>query len=1138
MTASADDAVIPHRVGARTAPLSSGQELFWLLDRATPGLTAYNVPRAFRVRGSLNRDALQRAVQAIVDRHQILRSVFTQSGDQPVQVVRDDVLVPFEIVDLRHLAPGARMREAERMVRERALHHFDLSTDVLLRMSLFELGEDDHILFLLTHHIAFDGWSKSVLFRELTTLYAANVEGRETTLEPLALQFGDYAAWERESQLGPAGDQALAYWREQLRGPLPGLSLPTDRPPPVGHTFDGDERTLLLPTALVGKMRQLGQEQGATLYMVLLAAYQTLLHRYSGQDDIIVGSPTAGRSHEATQALIGYFANAMVLRTSFADDPTFAELLSRVADTCLDAYEHQDVPFERIALALREGESLSHAPIFQCVLTMEDTVPAELALGANRLEVIDLGTPVSKFDLVLLFSEQPQGLQLRLGFRTALFDGDRIERMLGHLRQLLEAAVRQPGAKVSELPLLTDEERTTLLDGWNATAWDEGPATTITSLIERHAAAVPDRTAVVGDDAALTWAELNARANRIAHWLVAQGAGPEATVGLCLDRSTAMIAGMLGVLKAGAAYVPLLPDLPAARLAQQVAESGARLVVSSSAHRSVLPEGLTTLELDSGAANLSDFPDRNPEERATPDSLAYVLFTSGSTGVPKGVAVTHANLVHYTRAIARTLGVDLDRSDDAWHFGSVSTLGADLGHTAVFPSLCSGGTLHVLPASVATDADRFAEYVVAHPLDVLKITPSHLRALLAGRDIASTLPKQWLVFGGEALSWDLAAQVEEAGVCRVLNHYGPTETTVGVCVHEVTRTELRDRRTATAPIGKPLSNTIVRVLDTHGELVPIGIPGELYIGGTGVARGYLGRDALTAERFVADRFGAPSTGRLYRTGDRVQWGTTGELEYLGRTDDQVKIRGFRVEPGEVSALLERHAAVRQAIVLPRADASGELRLVAWVVADPAASNEILAEWVGQQLPAYMVPSAWLRVGTMPLNANGKVDRAALPEPVAAGPNTLAVAPRTATEVALAAIWSEVLKCDVASVHDDFFALGGHSILAIRLLGRISKQFAVRLPLRTLFESPTIAALADRLEPMTTVEAGVAALFQEILKQERVGRHDDFFALGGHSILAIRLLGRLSKQYGRRLPLRTLFEAPTVKQLADALERAP
>jgi len=1100
-----------------SSPLSFGQELFWLLDNASPGLIAYNVPRAFRLRGTLDADALQRAINAFLQRHEVLRSVYAVEGDHPVQVIVPGASVPLEHVDLTRVPQAERDSALMRALTERAAKPFNLATDLLLRASLFKLGDDDHALFLLTHHIVSDGWTKSVTFRDLSELYAAEVGRRAPSLPAMPLQFGAYAARERARLQGDALEASLAYWREKLAGPLPTLAWVADQPRGAG-AFAGDMREAILPASLVEAMRRLGQERGATLYMVLLAAYQTLLHRYSGQDDVIVGSPTAGRDEEHTHDLVGYLAGALVLRTSFAGDPTFAELLDRVSETCLDAYEHQDVPFEKLVLELQKGEQLTHAPLFQCVLTMEDTIPAELRLTGASLEPIDVSIPAMKFDLTLLFSEHERGLRLRLGFRTALFSGARAERALGHLRSLLEAATTNPERRLSDLPLLTEQERAALAAANDTTA-DEGPAATLVELFEAQAARVPGRPAVVAPRASataagsvagtvvLTYEELNTRANQLAHRLIDAGVSANTPVGLLLDRSADAIVGLIGILKAGGAYLPLATDAPASRIAQQLAESGAKIVVTSAMYGDRVPAGVATLAFDRDAAALGSAPNGNPARAVSPEHLAYVLFTSGSTGVPKGVAVTHANAVHYARAVSRVLAdvSPATRGDgfaalDALQFGLASTLAADLGNTSLLPSLLAGGSLHVLSKDVTTEPARFAEYVGVHRLDVLKITPNHLAALTAGRTataLSDVLPQRWLVLGGEALRLDVARTLLAAGACRVLNHYGPTETTVGVLTHEVTLATIEAAEAqgaTTAPLGRPLANTRAYVVDARGNELPVGVPGELWLGGSGVAQGYVKREDLTAERFVAFR-----GSRVYRTGDRVRRLHDGTLEFLGRTDDQVKVRGFRVELGEIEQVLRTHPGVAQTGVVLREDVPGDARLVAYVVAKQAGyavshsdrpTPEKVREWVAAHVPEYMVPSAVMLLEALPLTANGKLDRAKLPAPgTDAEVQDSFVAPRTPTEETVARIWRDVLKKPRIGITESFLDLGGHSLLAIRVLGRINKELGVRLPLRSLFETPTVERIAATIDGELAQKAEADALRAALAAVESLSDDD-------------------------------------------------
>ncbi|MEO8562543.1 MAG: amino acid adenylation domain-containing protein [bacterium] len=1062
-------------------PTSFAQELLWLMHTSAPESTSYNVPRTRRLVGPLDVEALRRAFDGLIARHEILRTTYAFHAEHAVQVVNAPSPVDLLVVDLRDRPGAERETEAARIALERARRPFDLSRDQILRVALIRLDEQQHVLHIDSHHIAFDGWSRDILFRELSALYREALDGTPAALPELPIQYADYAIWEREHLAGARLERLLAYWRQQLGDAEMVLELPTDFPRPVVPGVGGITERITIEPALLEQVKALGRAHDATLYMTLLGAYATVLHRYTGQGDVLVGSPSAGRSRAETEGLIGYFANTMVQRARFASDPSFAELLDQIRESALGAYEHQEIPFEKLVLELQSGQQLSHSPLFQVVFTMlgggsGDAAPAHV--GGAELQPFGVEDGTTKFDLTLFMSERDGALTLQLRARSDLYAAATVRRTLGHLRAVLEAAVRDARVRVSEIELLSDAELVQLVE-WNSTSVDTGAPETVTALFETQAARVPDRVAVVSGDQSLTYAQLDARANRIAHALRARGVEGNAPVGIVLDRSVDLLAALLGVLKTGGAYVPLPPELPPARVALQLRESGARIVVTLEAHLDRVPEGVAALCLDRDAAALHDAPATAPDIARDPSGVAYVLYTSGSTGVPKGVAVTHANVVHYARAISRVLG-DVPRTAagdglaalDGWALGMVSTIGADLGNTALFPALLAGATLHLLPKDVTTDPTRYASYMAEHPLDVVKITPNHLKALtgtLAPKDLAGALPRRWIVLGGEALAWDFAERLLAAGSCRVLNHYGPTEATVGVSTFEVTATSAREARSAgaqTVPIGFPLANVALHVLDGQGQRVPIGVPGELYITGSGVAKGYLNRDDLTAERFVT----LDGLGRAYRTGDRTRRLEGGMIEFLGRTDDQVKVRGYRVELGEVEQVLLEHPAVAQAVALVRG--AEEPRLVAYVVARAAGSEyssahagrltpESLTDWAASRLPEYMIPTTVVLLERLPLSANGKVDRAALPDPAeSAVQASRRVAPRTETEEAIAAIWMDVLKQDAISVTDDFIALGGHSLLAIRVLGKLSRKFGVRLPLRTLFDAPTVEQLSE------------------------------------------------------------------------------
>ncbi len=1068
-------AAISPRDASAPVPLTFAQEVLWLLDRATPGLTAYNTPLAKRVRGSLDLAALGRALDGVVERNEALRTVFRANGDAAEQVVLDTWSVPLSMHDVSGLPYVDREEAALGALRDVANTPFDLTTEPGVRAAIARIADDDHLLLLLTHHIVSDAWSYGLIFRQLGELYEAERTGTTPDLPLMGLHYGDYAAWQRATLQGETLEAGLSYWRARLAD-LPVLELPTEHPRPVAQGFDGARRSVVIPRKLYLGLRDLAQRTGTTMYMALLSAYATVLRQYTGQDDIVVGSAVAGRTNREMEEMVGYFSQALPMRVRFDGDPSVKELLGRVAETVLGAFEHQDTPLEPIVLELQSGRAQSHAPLFRVVLTMQDTMGADLRLGDAEISAVELDAAGTKFDLTLLVTERADDVDLALWYRTDLFTGGYAERFLGHLRNVLEAMVAFPAQRVSELSLLTPAEREKLAT-WNATKVPEGASATVTELFERQAARVPDRVAVVAPgDIALSYGELNAGANKLARHLTSLGVTNGEPVGLNLDRSAAALIGMLGILKAGACYVPLPPDLPAARRLQQLRESGAKVLLTLTAAAGDAPSDVTVITLDGEAAVLDAHSDANPKGAVRASSPAYVLFTSGSTGVPKGVTVTHANAVHYARAISRVLGdVPADAVGDGfgkldgWEFALASTLGADLGNTSLLTSLLAGGTLHVLSKDVTTEPARYAEYVAKHPIDVIKITPNHFKALVAGKEggeLSALLPHRWIVFGGEMLRPEIARTMLGANRARVLNHYGPTETTVGVLTFEATPKSI-DAAAAlgaqSVPLGRPLSNTSVYVVDGSGREQPVGVPGELVIGGMGVAQGYLKRPDLTAEKFSVR-----SGERVYRTGDRVRRLADGTIEFLGRGDDQVKVRGYRVELGEVEAALRAHPGVENGVVVLR-----DAQLVAYAVPkhegyavshSDRPTPEKISEWLAAQLPEYMVPSAVMLLDTLPLTPNGKIDRAKLPEARTGEPDAPTfVEPRTPTETQLAVIWSEVLKRDKVGVTDNFLALGGHSLLAIRLLGKISKAFGVRLPLRSLFESPTVEAIAAAVD---------------------------------------------------------------------------
>lgn len=1043
---------IPVRTDEGPARLSFGQELLWLIDRAFPGTTVWNVSRPYRVRGPLDVDALQRAFDALAARHDALRTVFVSTIEGPRQVVRGAHGVPIRHVDLSTLPSSERVVEADRLAQAEGKTPFDLAVDTPLRVLLVQLAPDDRLLCITTHHIVSDGWSKNVMFRDLSSFYAAFREGAEPLgIAALPIGWSDYADWERSDEHQVAIAEGLAYWREQLRDAPPTLDLPTDRVRPRSQGFHAARSAIVLPQAFLDRLMRAARGQDVTLYMWLLAAYTALLHRYSGQDDVVVGSPVAGRMYEETEALIGFFANTLVLRTRLEDDPSFAALLARVRETCLDAYDHQEIPVEQLVIELQKDRQLTFAPLYNVILTMEEVLSDDLVFPGAAVELLDRDERATKFDLTLYAIAVPDGLQLTLWYRTDLFAGETADRMLAHLQRLLGASVDEPSLRVSALPLLSEAEL-------HAAARPPAFGAAVAAFEPVHvqfaaaAARTPDAVALVDAGGQLTYAQADRRAEALAATLRRRGAAPGTLVGLGLERSVDALVGLLGILKAGAAYVPLVPDLPPARSAQQIAQSELRLCVTTAAHRARFPAELETVLLDEPA---DESADPGPSSRDTSlDDLAYVIFTSGSTGVPKGVAVTHRNLAAYTAAICDRLAVS---PAEPLVFASVTSLAADLGNTAIFPALTSGGTLQLVPPEATIEAAAFGAWTGAHPIDVLKITPGHLAALLGAGEEARRLPRRWLVLGGEACPWELVERVQRLGHCRILNHYGPTEATVGACAFEVTAVPPPEARPATVPIGTQLADAAVYVLDKHGELVPTGVPGELFIGGSGVARGYLGQPALSDERFVADPF-AGAGARMYRTGDRVRRHAGGELEFLGRLDDQVKVRGYRVELGEIERVLLEHPAAAAAAVILAEGGAGESTVVAYAVPREGESLAGARTWLAERLPEYMLPAAIVELDRLPLTANGKVDRQALPDP-GRGAGAAFVAPRTPTETTIASIWADVLGVERVGVTTDFLSLGFHSILAIRALDTLGQAFGIRVPIRSFFESSTVEELA-------------------------------------------------------------------------------
>jgi amino acid adenylation domain-containing protein len=1049
-SSAADPAAIPAR-GEEPAPLSFSQRRLWFLDRMEPGSAFYNLPSAVRLRGALDVPALERALGEVVARHAVLRSVFREVAGEPVQAPLPPR--PFALpVDVLSDAGDDALRAA---LAAEARLPFDLAEGPPFRARLLRIGAEDHALIVTLHHVVGDAWSFGVLFRELGALYGAFAAGEPSPLGPLPIQYADYAAWQRRHGTPEALAPQLDWWTERMKGAPDLLELPADRPRPAVQKFRGGRHRMELSAALTERLRQIGGEQGATLFMVLLAAWQTLLARHTGRDDVVVGSPIGGRNRAETEGLIGFFVNTLALRTDLSGDPSFRELLQRVRRTALDAYARQDLPFETLVEALRIPRDLSRQPLFQAMLMLHRPQAAH-ALPGLECEPVEADPGTSIFDLGLYAWDRPEGLHTRLEYNADLFDAATAARFVDRFRTLLEGVAANPDAPLSRLPVMTADE-TAQLHAWNATERAYPGAECIHEIIARQAAATPDAVAVVFEDERVTYAELDARANRLANHLRGLGVGPEVRVGVCAERSVELVVALLATLKAGGGYVPLDPGYPRDRLAYMLGDSRISVLLTQ-AHLAerIPPHGARTVLLDADWPRIAEESDVAPRTEVSLDHLAYVIYTSGSTGQPKGAENAHRGIRNRLLWMQEAYGLD---GTDA--ILQKTPFSFDVSVWEFFWPLMTGARLVVAKPEGHRDPAYLARLIGQQGVTTLHFVPSMLQAFLEEPDLSACAPLRRVVCSGEALPAELQTRFFARIDAELHNLYGPTEAAVDVTWWPCARGD--DRRSV--PIGRPIANTQIHLLDARLNPVAPGVAGELYIAGVQVGRGYLGRRGLTAERFVPDPFSATPGARMYRTGDLARWLADGSVDYLGRADHQVKIRGFRIELGEIEAALAAHPGVREAVVVARTDAPGETRLVAYLTAsgDSAPDAAALREHLRAGLPEYMVPTAFVAMDTLPLSPNGKVDRKALPAPEAKRDEAVAfVAPRDETERAIAAIWRQALGVEQVGVDDNFFDLGGHSLLLVQVHGRIREALGADITVVELFQHPTVGALAARL----------------------------------------------------------------------------
>jgi amino acid adenylation domain-containing protein len=1046
----------------RELPLSFAQERIWFLSQLAPDSTAYHVPRAVRMKGRLSVSAVHWAFTELIRRHEVLRTTFPTGDGRPRQVIHPPQPITIPVVDLRLLPETEREAEVQRLIIGEGQQPFDLAKGPLLRLKLLRLDEEEHVLILVEHHLVHDGWAQGVLIRDFSKLYAASAAGKPSPLPELPIQFADFAYWQRQWLQGDVLEAELSFWRRQLAGAPPVLELPTDRPRPAVQSFRGVERIVTLPARLSESLRTLSRREGVTLFMTMLAAFKTLLYHYAAQEDIVVGSVIANRRLQEIEGLLGMILNTVVLRTDLSGNPPVRELLGRVREACLGAYAHQDLPFEKLVEAIQPERHLSHTPIFQVMFSFMDVPHPDLELPGLTLEVLESHNRSAKFDIGVIVlphweqrissgaQAQASEITILLEYNTDLFDDATMTRMLEHYQGLLEGIVADPTRRLLELPLLTSVQRQQLLVDWNNTEieFPQEQDQCLHQFFEAQVERSPDHVAVIFEDQQMTYRELNRRANQLAHYLRALGVGPEVLVGICLERSLEMVVAILGVLKAGGAYVPLDPAYPSERVAFMLEDTQAPVLLTQRRLVEKLPpSGAQQLCLDWQWEVIAQASAGPPVGVVAPDNVAYVIYTSGSTGRPKGVAIQHSSAA----TLLNWAGEVFTAEDVAGVLASTSIC-FDLSVFELFVPLSRGGAVILVE-----NALHLPSAASAHHVTLINTVPSALAELMRGDGLPGSV--RTVNLAGEPLPNTLAQQIyQQETVQRVFNLYGPSEDTTYSTVALIEK-----GAGGPPPIGRPIANTKIYLLNAHRQPVPIGVPGELYIGGAGLARGYLHRPELTAEKFIPNHFSEEPGARLYKTGDLARYRLDGNIEFLGRCDHQVKLRGFRIELGEIETVLSRHPALQEAVVVVREDAPGERRLVAYLVANPesVASTDELLSFLKKELPEYMLPSAFVQLETLPLTANGKVDRRALPAPQGRDRyiEKAFVAPRTPIEQMLAEIWCDVLRLERVGVHDDFFQLGGHSLLATRIVSRVQDIYRIALPLRRLFETPTVAGLA-------------------------------------------------------------------------------
>ncbi|MTJ48116.1 non-ribosomal peptide synthetase [Dolichospermum sp. UHCC 0259] len=1064
----------PQSRDTQTFPLSFAQQRLWFFSQLEPESSAYNIPAAIQLAGRLNVLALENSINQIVHRHHILRTNFQVINSEPVQVIRAETNLQIPIIVLENISENIREIEAIRLAKLEAEKPFDLEKDLLLRVSLLRLSETNHVILFTMHHIISDGWSTGILIRELTSFYKAFDSNQKCNLPELPIQYVDFAVWQRQYLQRDILQTQLNYWKQQLSGNLLILELPTDRPRPAIQTDRGTSQSFTLSLSLTAALKHLSQQEEVTLFMILLAAFKVLLYRYTQQEDILVGTPIANRNRSEIEGLIGFFVNTLVLRSNLEGNPTFHQLLTQVKKTTLAAYNHQDLPFEQLVEELQPERNLSHSSLFQVMFILQNAPTEVLHLPDLTIKPLQVERKTANFDLTLSMVETDIGLRGSLEYNTDLFDDDRITRMLAHFQTLLAGIVLYPQQNISELPLLTTSEQQQIFMAGN-TDQISIPQQCIHQLFEAQVIKNSDAVAAVFEEKQLTYQELNQRANQLANYLQKQGVKPEVLVGICLERSLELVVAVLGILKAGGAYLPIDPAYPQERLTYMLTDAQVSIILTQKQLLAVLPdENRQTICIDSEWQKITKESLENPLNQVNINHLAYVIYTSGSTGKSKGVMIEHRNLINTYFAWEEAYKLTAITAHLQMASFSFDVFSGDLVR-----ALCSGAKLVISPRELLLEPEKLYQLMLREKVDCAEFVPGVLRNLI--QYLEQTQKRldflKLLICGSD--SWYIQEYDKFRQYCgdkiRLINSFGLTEATIDSTYFETDTTNLSQlSKDQLVPIGKPFANTQIYILDQYLQLLPVGIPGEIYIGGAGLARGYLHKPELTASKFIPNGFCEETGSFLYKTGDLGRWLQDGNIELIGRTDNQVKLRGFRIELGEIEAILSKHSMVKESVVIVREDHPKQQKLVAYIVPELGDFNHInsttFQEFLKQQLPNYMIPSAFVILKSFPLTPNGKIDRRALPKPEYQELQTAFIAPQTQTELTLAQIWSEILKVEKVGINDNFFELGGNSLLTTKLMLKIRSTLQIDFPLRLLFESATIANLAVYLDKIIKSES--------------------------------------------------------------------